>query len=321
MNFINGSGTDRPAVTAGVGAKNDGDPNAAELLEDSFIFDPATEAFTPVEERIDGHWYPTLTKLGNGDAHATGGNDTDSRGPDATELFCGREPLAGPDRGRAGGAILGTYPEMPLLSDRRVFSSGVQTFTAGQAGPAASFHDVAAVREEAFVFGGRVAGDSKATFRQSLHFLRQLASLRFGLMSRFAAVGAFGTVLNLAIMAVILGLGTHYLLAAIVATELTILSNFLMQERLVFRDLRGGRPFWQRILASFGFNNVETLVRVPVLVLLVDLLLIPGLVAQAATLACAFLIRFAFTSRVIYRIRPAASRPRLLASFPEEQLS
>lgn len=132
-----------------------------------------------------------------------------------------------------------------------------------------------------------------------------------GRMSRFAAVGAFGTVLNLAIMAVMLGMGTHYLVAALVATELTILSNFLMQERLVFSDMRDGRPFWQRLAASFGFNNVETLVRIPVLMLLVDLLLIPGLVAQAATLAAAFLVRFAFTSRVIYRVRPSASAPVL----------
>ncbi|WP_354216916.1 GtrA family protein [Arthrobacter sp. UYCo732] len=142
-----------------------------------------------------------------------------------------------------------------------------------------------------------------------------------GRLSRFAAVGAFGTALNLAIMAVMLGLGTHYLVAAIVATELTILSNFLMQERLVFRDMREGRTFRQRILASFGFNNIETLVRMPVLVLLVDLLLIPGLVAQAATLAVAFLIRFAFTSRVIYRVRPVASRQVLVASLQEEQQS
>ena len=140
----------------------------------------------------------------------------------------------------------------------------------------------------------------------------------FGRMSRFAAVGAFGTVLNLVIMAAMLGLGAHYLLAAIVATELTILSNFLMQERLVFRDLREGRPIWQRFAASVGFNNVETLVRMPVLMLLVDLLLLPGLVAQAATLAAAFVVRFAFTSRVIYRIRPVASIPVLVPSLREE---
>ncbi|MDF2048697.1 GtrA family protein [Arthrobacter sp. Cr_A7] len=133
-----------------------------------------------------------------------------------------------------------------------------------------------------------------------------------GRMSRFAAVGAFGTVLNLGIMSVMLGLGTHYLAAAFVATELTILSNFLMQERLVFHDMRERRPFWQRFAANFGFNNIETVVRMPVLVLLVHLLLIPGLVAQAVTLAAAFLVRFAFTSRVIYRVRPSASVPALV---------
>ncbi|MDI3329117.1 MAG: GtrA family protein [Micrococcus sp.] len=140
-------------------------------------------------------------------------------------------------------------------------------------------------------------------------------------MSRFAAVGAFGAVLNLLIMAALLGGGTHYLLAAIVATELTILSNFLMHERLVFRDVRGARPFWQRLIVSFSFNNIETLVRMPVLVLLVDLLLVPSVVAQAATLTIAFLIRFAFTTRVIYRTRPAASRPVPVAALQEEQQS
>jgi putative flippase GtrA len=133
-----------------------------------------------------------------------------------------------------------------------------------------------------------------------------------GRMSRFAAVGAFGTVLNLGIMAAMLGLGTHYLVAAVVATELTILSNFLMQERLVFSDMREGRPFWHRFAASFGFNNIETLVRIPVLMLLVDALVIPGVVAQAVTLAVAFLVRFVFTSRVIYRVRPPASAPVLV---------
>jgi dolichol-phosphate mannosyltransferase len=165
------------------------------------------------------------------------------------------------------------------------------------------------------------ADGSAYVFARGQQFFRELASLRFGRMSWFAAVGALGTVLNLAIMSVMLGLEAHYLLAAIVATELTILSNFLMQERLVFRDMRDGRPFWQRILASLGFNNIETLVRIPVLVGLVSVLLVPSLLVQAATLAVAFLIRFAFTSRVIYPIRPTASRPVLVASLHEEQQS
>ncbi|QCU77647.1 GtrA family protein [Citricoccus sp. SGAir0253] len=149
---------------------------------------------------------------------------------------------------------------------------------------------------------------------------RRLTAVLFGRMTRFAAVGAIGAVLNLGIMAALLAVGAHYLVAAVVATELTILGNFLLHERLVFHDLRTGRPFWQRILGSLGFNNLETIVRMPVLVLLVDLLLVDSVLAQGITLALAFLARFIFTSRVIYRIRPAAGRPRLVMPRPEEPL-
>ena len=129
-------------------------------------------------------------------------------------------------------------------------------------------------------------------------------------MPRFAAVGAFGTVLNLLIMSVMLGLGTHYLLAAVVATELTILSNFLMQERLVFRDMRQDRPFWQRFAASFGFNTAEALVRMPFVALLVEFELVHSVAAQGLALAAAFLVRFAFASRVILSGPPPGQRAR-----------
>lgn len=62
----------------------------------------------------------------------------------------------------------------------------------------------------------------------------------------------------------------------------------------------------QRLLASFGFNNIGKLVRIAVLTPLVAALLISGLLAQAMTLAVAFLVSFAFTSRVLYPARPSA---------------
>jgi dolichol-phosphate mannosyltransferase len=165
------------------------------------------------------------------------------------------------------------------------------------------------VVEEPFVFGERFDGESKASLRQGVHFVHQLMSLRLGRMPRFAAVGAVGAVLNLVIMAGLLAAGAHYLVAAIVATEITILTNFLLQERFVFRDLRReGCPIWQRAAQSFGFNNLETLARIPVLVLLVEMLRLPEVGAQALALGAAFLVRFAFTSRVIYRQHPAAAR-------------
>jgi len=163
------------------------------------------------------------------------------------------------------------------------------------------------VVEQPFVFGERHAGESKAGLAEGVRFLRQLAALRFGRMSRFALVGAVGTVLNLALMAVLLSVGVHYLAAAIVATEITIATNFAMSEWWVFRDLRPeGRSGFVRFLQFFAFNNAEALVRLPVLLLLVEVLSMPSLVAQALALACGFVVRFAFVSRVVYR--PARHR-------------
>lgn len=165
------------------------------------------------------------------------------------------------------------------------------------------------VVEEPFVFAERHAGESKAGLAEGLRFLLQLAALRCGRMSRFAIVGAVGAVLNLLLMAVLLAADVHYLAAAIIATEITIVTNFVMTEAWVFRDLRGeARPRSIRFLQFFAFNNVEALVRLPFLVLLVETMGLGELLAQALTLMLAFVLRFVFVSRVIYRPRRTAGR-------------
>lgn len=161
-------------------------------------------------------------------------------------------------------------------------------------------HDLL-VRELPFVFGERLAGESKASWRNGLSFLHQMLSLRMGRMARFAAVGALGTVLNLLLLSGLLEAGGHYLPAAVVASEVAIVHNFLMQERFVYRDLRDGRRSLGRRALTFGaFNNAETLVRLPVLVRLVSGLGLHPVIAQAMTLTVAFLLRFVFVTRVVY---------------------
>ncbi len=170
------------------------------------------------------------------------------------------------------------------------------------------------VTEVPFDFGKRVAGESKATVRQGLRFIRQLGALRFGRLSRFAVIGAFGTVLNLLIMAWLLAMGTDYIPAAIVAAAITILRNFFLQGHFAFQDLRNeGKPFWVRFVQAVGFNTVEAAVRTVFLWVIVEYTPIPPLVSQAVTLAIAFLLRFLFQARVVYRPRrsePTAARPR-----------
>jgi dolichol-phosphate mannosyltransferase len=141
-------------------------------------------------------------------------------------------------------------------------------------------------------------------------------------MTRFAAVGALGTIINLLVMALVVhGVsGVGYVAAAVIAAEVSILHNFLLQERYVFRDMRDGANSWlERLTQHLLFNNVEALVRLPFLVLLVEKMHVWALLAQAVTLAVAFAIRFLFVIRVVYRGKPVRqARHRASANAVEE---
>lgn len=170
------------------------------------------------------------------------------------------------------------------------------------------------VAEEPFVFGERLAGESKADFRQGIRFLGQLAALRFGRLSGFAVIGAFGAVANLAIMAVLQSFGVWYLAAAIIAGIVTIVGNFLLQERFVFHDLRAeGRNVWLRFGQSLAFNGVETAVRLSLLWVIVESTIIPSVLAQAVLIALGFVLRFVYHSRVVYRPKRVVGRNRMTA--------
>ena len=178
------------------------------------------------------------------------------------------------------------------------------------------------VVEVPFVFGERYAGASKANLAQGVHFMWQLAGLRFGRMSRFAIIGGLGALANIGIVAAMTSLGAHWLLAAVVAAEVTIAGNFLLQERFVFRDLRHeGKGVWARFAQSFVFNNVETMVRLPLVGLLVNTMHVAAVLATAITIAVAFVVRFTFHSRVVYRPRASSRREQLVEREAEQAVA
>ncbi|QAY69036.1 glycosyltransferase [Xylanimonas protaetiae] len=168
-----------------------------------------------------------------------------------------------------------------------------------------------AVVEEPFVFGERFAGESKASFSNGLRYVQQLWALRFGRLSPFALIGALGAVLNLAILAGLQALGWHYLTAVIASNLLTIATNFLLQERFVFGDLRGeaGSSAWRRFTQSFAFNGTEALVRTLLLWWIVERAVPHPELVQAALILIAFLLRFVFHAQVVYRPRRTAPQP------------
>jgi dolichol-phosphate mannosyltransferase len=179
-----------------------------------------------------------------------------------------------------------------------------------------------AMTEVPFDFAERSAGSSKASVRQGLRFLAQLSVLKFGKMSGFALIGALGAVANIGIMAGLTRLGMSYVWAAIIAAEVTIVGNFLLQERFVFREMLGNASArWLRFAKSFSFNNAEALIRIPVLALLVETWHISSVLAATITLAVAFVARFAFHSLVVYapQREGAPSRRRVFAQKVDEQ--
>lgn len=167
--------------------------------------------------------------------------------------------------------------------------------------------------EVPFVFGDRQFGESKASLREGLRFARQLVQLFISRIGKrlaptpaavraagFAAVGVTGLVVNLAVtwlLADPVTLGIHYVLAAILATQVSSTWNFLFTDGLVYRGPRR----YTRTLRWLGFmamSNAVLVLRVPLLALLVGVLGLHYLLATGITLTLGFLLRFKSQERL-----------------------
>jgi dolichol-phosphate mannosyltransferase len=162
------------------------------------------------------------------------------------------------------------------------------------------------IAEVPLVFDARLAGTSKADMKQGIALGRQLFDLKFGRISGFAAIGAVGAVANLVILAVLQHFGMWYLSAAIIAAIVTIIGNFLLQERFIFNDLRAGaRGVWHRWWHTFAFNGTETAVRTTLLWLIVESTGWASVPVQAVLIVFGFTLRFLYQSKVVYRQKAA----------------
>ncbi len=108
----------------------------------SYVFDPATNRFSRLNDSIQGHWYPTLTKIENGDVWMAGGQDENGTGAVRTEMF----DAAG-GRWKTAAEVTqndqywGGYPHMYLMADGRLFYAGGHTFGGPRPGSGASILD------------------------------------------------------------------------------------------------------------------------------------------------------------------------------------
>ncbi|MGW1073915.1 galactose oxidase-like domain-containing protein [Streptomyces sp. NPDC002537] len=116
-----------------------------EGFKDSYVFDPATESYTRVNDMNDGHWYPSATLLGNGDVITFGGLREDSSGSVTAERFSQAQQKWLPaNQVNQTWSYWGLYPSMILMQDGRLFYSGSHVFGNGTPGGGASVYDYGA---------------------------------------------------------------------------------------------------------------------------------------------------------------------------------
>ncbi|WP_121748902.1 glycosyltransferase [Streptomyces sp. E2N166] len=161
-----------------------------------------------------------------------------------------------------------------------------------------------AVAEVPFVFEERFAGESKSTAQEGLRFLRHLAGLRttspLARMVAFGLIGLSGFVPNLAALWALTEAGVHYLPAEIVANQFGVAWNFLLLERLLFRDRRRHRHWADRTLRFGLIANADLVLRIPLIALLVGEFGLTVLPATALALVITFVLRFAGTEALVY---------------------
>ena len=181
-------------------------------------------------------------------------------------------------------------------------------------------HPRARVAEVSYEFAPRHAGESKASIREGLGYLRHLARLRrvrlvkqlraapssrearirqMLRMLAFGLIGATGVVVNTAVLWFFYRtVGWNHLVGASLATQASTTWNFVLVDTLVYRKASNGTRAG-RAGRFFVMNNLLLLARLPVLEALVKL----GagvLIANGITLIMLFLVRFIVSDRAIF---------------------
>jgi len=116
-----------------------------EGLPDSYIFDPATNTYSRINDLHEGHWYPSATILGNGDVISLGGLKEDSSGSVAVEYYnSAQQRWQELWETNQTWSFWGLYPTMILLQDGRLFYTGSHVFGDNIPGSGAAIYDYAA---------------------------------------------------------------------------------------------------------------------------------------------------------------------------------
>jgi dolichol-phosphate mannosyltransferase len=132
-----------------------------------------------------------------------------------------------------------------------------------------------------------------------------LVRLRF---VRFGLVGASGVAVNMLLLGVLTsGAGLFYLASALLATEASIVWNFVLSERWVFRGRRD-RGRLRRFVSFVAVNSLAFALSGPLLWILVTGLGLHYLVGNLLSIGVLMILRFLVADRLIWGERRPLGR-------------
>jgi dolichol-phosphate mannosyltransferase len=168
--------------------------------------------------------------------------------------------------------------------------------------------------EVGFQMESRVAGESKASAQEVSRYFRKLIQLKMThanpRFAYFLAVGLSGILVNsLALTLLIEAFHLHYLLSAVIATQVSTLWNFFLTEFWVFGDRRAHGSFWKRLLGFAVINNALLLVRGPMISGLVEQLHMHYVPANLISIGAATLLRYVMADKLLWSQKAPRSTP------------
>ena len=127
-------------------------------------------------------------------------------------------------------------------------------------------------------------------------------------LAQFGGIGLSGVLVNTAALALSSSvLHLHYLIGAVIATQVSTTWNYALLEVLFFKTPRRGEGSLSRYLRFSGLNHGMLLVRGPLLVLFTEFLLLHYLMSNAVVLVLLFAFRYRVSDRMIWGGAPMDS--------------
>jgi dolichol-phosphate mannosyltransferase len=132
---------------------------------------------------------------------------------------------------------------------------------------------------------------------------------------KFGVVGAIGVVVNEGLLFLFQSAGVYFLIAGAAAIEISILSNFVLNDLWTFRDRRSGDAASR--LVKFNVLMLAGLVlNLAILYAGVDYLGMTAVVANLVGIAAAFFLRYALSVKYAW-MRTESAEEGQVAAVPE----